>query len=92
MVRQHAEYVLNNACNVLLLNHRVQRTPAMCYSAPTYIQFSKNQSKVSKQPVEVSVSTRRECCQECLRVIPCQINQWFASHSSDLDEIWHTCR
>ena len=27
-----------------------------------------------------------------LWVIPCQINQWFASHSSDFDEIWHTCR
>ena len=26
------------------------------------------------------------------RVIPCQINQWFASHPSDFDEIWHTCR
>ena len=25
-------------------------------------------------------------------VIPCQINQWFASHPSDFDEIWHTCR
>ena len=25
-------------------------------------------------------------------VIPCQINQWFASHPSDSDEIWHTCR
>ena len=31
--------------------------------------------------------------QECsMRVIPCQINQWFASHPSDFDEIWHTCR
>ena len=27
-----------------------------------------------------------------VRVIPCQINQWFASHPSDFDEIWHTCR
>ena len=26
------------------------------------------------------------------RVIPCQINQWFASHPSDFDEIWHTYR
>ena len=25
-------------------------------------------------------------------VIPCQINQWFASHPSDFDEIWHICR
>ena len=25
-------------------------------------------------------------------VIPCQINQWFASHPSDFDESWHTCR
>ena len=23
-------------------------------------------------------------------VIPCQINQWFASHPSDFDDIWHT--
>ena len=28
----------------------------------------------------------------CIWVIPCQINQWFASHPSDFDEIWHTCR
>ena len=29
------------------------------------------------------------------RVIPCQINQFFAkfaSHHSDFDEIWYTCR
>ena len=25
-------------------------------------------------------------------VIPCQINQWFVSHPSDFDEMWHTCR
>ena len=25
-------------------------------------------------------------------VIPCQINQWFASHPSDFDESWHACR
>ena len=31
----------------------------------------------------------------CVWVIPCQINQFFAkfaSHPSDFDEIWYTCR
>ena len=28
----------------------------------------------------------------CQWVIPCQINQWFASHPSDFDESWHMCR
>ena len=40
----------------------------MCYSAPT--AFSRERCNVSKQPVKVSVSKRRECCQECRNYPP----------------------
>ena len=53
----------------------VKRTHETCYSAPT--EFSRKHCNVSKQSVKVSVSTRRECCQECRNNPPEVLNLHF---------------
>ena len=71
----------------------IRRPGAKTIKKNTNSTQNKSETHRAKQyEVTSFLSTDCELSTETCWVIPCQINQWFASHPSDFDEIWHTCR